>query len=95
MSVVKIVGIVAIEAARAAVTAARRFNRKMTPRELKEEYARWEHNHMPRDPGARCLVCGVDGASRDVRCPGTLSQQRARAELAAGDDVLHPMRRAR
>jgi hypothetical protein len=79
----------AVEGARAAV----KYSRKMTPRQLKEEFARWDANHYPHD--GVCNVCGLVGAARDAKCPGTPAQQRARAELAAGDDHLHAEPRAK
>jgi hypothetical protein len=85
----KIVGVIALEAGRAAVAAVQRFNRKMSPRELKEDFARWDHNHYPSGLDGRCSVCGAFGAARDAQCPGTPDQQRARAELLAGDVHLH------
>lgn len=72
-------------------TRATAYSRKLSPRALKEEFARWELPHMPESIRGRCVVCGAIGVTADpaVRCPGTDAQQRARAELAKGDNVLH------
>lgn len=69
---------------------ASRFSRTLSPRELKEDFARWDKPHYPSSVGV-CLICGQEGVTYDsrVRCPGTAAQQRAREELARGDDELH------
>jgi len=67
------------------------FSRKLSPRELKEDFARWDRPHMP-DIDGTCVVCHALDVQLipKVKCPGSPAQQRARAELARGDDELKP-----
>jgi hypothetical protein len=82
-----------VEFAKDGVRAALKFSRKSTPRELKEDFVRWNLPHIarraPGDTVFTCAICGGVDVASDGYCPGSRDQQRARLELAHGDYVLH------
>lgn len=65
-----------------AITAARKFSRKKTEREQKQEVADWGKNHIPIGETARCAVCHQEWTTLSEKCPGPPASQKVRAELA-------------
>lgn len=95
MSIVKLVAGIAVEAVKLGVEAAAKHSRKLTKRQLKEDFVRAVlATHMAGVDGA-CVQCGKRAADSSERCPGTPAQQRARDELARGDYELHAERKGK